>query len=59
MQAYQAMLKFLENYHENTHSDEIAGLLGSLSISSDGSPMDPACWEEWLEAVEKITSNPQ
>lgn len=52
--AYRAMVFFLEKYYNNTKSDEIAGFLGSMSISEDGKPMDSALWDEWLEAIKNI-----
>ena len=50
-EAYCAMLKFLEMYYEVTNSDEIAGMLGSMSLNADGKPMDPAFWDDWLNAT--------
>ena len=54
-QAYRAMFYFLEHEYELTRSDEIAGMLGSLSwkIFSEGGPADPAAWSDWLDAVKK------
>ena len=54
-QAYRAMFYFLENEYKLTESDELGGLLGSLSwkIFVDGGPADQGAWEEWLEAVKK------
>jgi hypothetical protein len=53
-QAYTAMIFFLESLYERTQSDEIGGLLGSLQLMDDGRPFDPAAWQDWLEAVEKL-----
>ena len=52
-QAYRAMYYFLENEYRLTKSDELGGILSSLSwhIWQDRSPGDPAAWEEWLDAV--------
>lgn len=55
-EAYSAMFKFLEKYYEETHSEEIGGLLGSMAISSDGFPMDSGYWNEWLSIVKKVKS---
>lgn len=55
--AYQAMLVFLESYFNRTKADEIAALLGSLNLAKDGKPMDPAMWEDWLEAVQRARSS--
>lgn len=55
-QAYDAMLVFLEREYRLTGSEDLAALLGSLSrnIWSDGSPNDPAAWNDWLSAVEAV-----
>lgn len=49
--AYRAMLAFLESYYESTKSDEVGGMLGGMSLNSDGKPMDPGYWSEWINAV--------
>jgi len=51
--AFKAMYSFLDNYYQLTKSDDVGGLLGSMSLLSDGSSADPAIKEEWEEAVEK------
>jgi hypothetical protein len=53
-QAFMAMHCFLERYYQATHSDDVGGLLGGLSLLSGGSPADPAYQQEWLESVEKV-----
>ncbi|MDJ0580437.1 hypothetical protein [Crocosphaera sp.] len=54
-QAYLAMIEFLDDYYEQTQSDEIGELLGSLQLLEDGKPADPAMWEDWLKSIEKIS----
>jgi hypothetical protein len=51
-QAYAAMFHFLEGVYERTKSNDIGGLLGSLSLLTDGSPADPAFIKDWREAVQ-------
>lgn len=51
-QAYAAMFYFLERYWEREKSDEIAMLLGGMSILQDGGTADPAYLQDWNEAVE-------
>ena len=54
-QAYEAMIHFLEAYYSRGASDEIAILLGDISINnSDGLPMDPAALSDWYDAVDKV-----
>jgi hypothetical protein len=54
-QAYDAMFYFLENEFSLAPSDELAGLLSSLSrdIWVGGTTGDPAAWQDWLNAVIK------
>lgn len=54
-QAYKAMFYFLEDEYNATKSDELGGLLGSLSweIFVEPGPADPSAWEQWIEAVDK------
>lgn len=55
-QAYRAMFYFLEHEYELTKSDELGGMLGSLSwqIWEGGQePADPAAWQDWQDAVQK------
>lgn len=50
--AYMAMYKFLDDYYQLTKSEDIGGLLGSMSLIEDGNPADSAIWEEWLSAID-------
>lgn len=56
-EAYLAMFAFLDEYYNLTKSDDIGGLLGSMSLLADGHPADPAMLEDWLEAIDKVKSN--
>lgn len=49
------MFFFLETEYERVQSDEIGGLLGSLQLTVDGMPMDPGAWQDWLDAVGKLS----
>lgn len=53
-QAYQAMLVFLEREYRLTGSDELGGLLGGYQLTVDGKTMDPAAWDDWIDAVNEI-----
>jgi len=50
-EAYLAMFAFLEGHWMRTKSEEVAGLLGSLSLLPDGQPADAGVWGEWRRAV--------
>lgn len=54
LQGYRAMLHFLEGYYERAPSDELAILLGGLSLNNDGAPMDPAAWSDWIGSVKSV-----
>ena len=56
-QAYLAMYAFLEEYYELTGSDEIGGLLGSMSLLEDGDTADSAILEDWKTAINKVIEN--
>ena len=56
-QAFVAMIEFLDNYYQQTKSDDIGALLGSLQVLEDGKPADPAMWHDWLECVKKTLPN--
>ena len=51
-QAYAAMFYFLEQAYKRTNSDELGGLLGSMSMLEDGSPADAAMVSDWHQAVD-------
>jgi len=53
-EAYTAMYKFLEHEYEMTGSNDIGGMLGSMSLLDDGGTADPAAWEDWIKSVEKV-----
>jgi hypothetical protein len=49
-QAYLAMCAFLDRQVSNGW-EELAGILGSMSLLSDGKPVDPAFASDWQEAI--------
>ena len=53
-QAYRAMLAFLEREVELTESSDLADLVSEYKLDADGQTRDPALWEEWLAAVDKV-----
>lgn len=55
-ESYKSMVNFLEKYYQRTNSDDIGGLLGDIMLIDEGITADPASWNYWLEAVEKIKS---
>jgi hypothetical protein len=53
-EAYSAMYSYLESLFKRTGSDYLGGLLGDMSLLQDGSTADPAIWNDWLQAIEKV-----
>lgn len=51
LEAYKAMVKFLEKYYNRTKSDDIASLLGDMILIEAEKTADPAAWEDWLESI--------
>ena len=56
-EAYLAMFAFLDAYYQLSPSDEIGGLLSNMSLLEDGVPADPAIYDDWIDAVEKVKNN--
>lgn len=54
-QAFDAMSIYLQRYHDRTGGkSDLAVLLGDIQINaSDGRPLDPAAWGDWLAAIEE------
>ena len=56
-QAYLAMFRFLDGLQKRTNSDDLACILGSMDINAfDSKPMDPALWNDWIDAIKQIIS---
>jgi len=50
-QAYAAMYHFLDQYYQQTKSDDVGALLGSMSLLN-GEPVDSAISGDWEDAIE-------
>jgi len=55
-QAYFAMFEFLKCYYERGSSEEIGGMLGSLSLLPDGNSADPAALDDFIKATHTVLS---
>lgn len=69
LEAYTAMYTFLRNYYyRGGKPEEIGILLSSMTLwkncdsvelsnwlREDGKPLDPAMWQDWLEAIKSVT----
>ena len=56
-EAYAAMYEYLVRVYEIKKSDDLGGLLGSMSTLPSGETADPAIWNEWLQCIEKAKNN--
>ena len=54
MQAFKAMVCFLEDYYYKTSSDDLGALLSYMQLFEDGSTWDPAIWNDWVESVDMV-----
>ncbi len=54
LQAFNAMAMLFDIYYLETLSNDLGGILGSMSFSSDHSTADSAMWEVWNENLNKI-----
>ena len=55
LQAYAAMYKYLEHLQSLSHSEDLAGFLGGMSmLPGEQGTADPAAWEDWLRIVETV-----
>ena len=57
-EAFLAMCLYLDSMYDyfsavSDSPDEIAMIQNTLNLQKDGSPVDPAVWEDWLKAIEK------
>jgi len=50
-EAYEAMVRFLDDRYRRVPSEALGTLLGELQLAADGKPFDPAIEEEWDRAV--------
>lgn len=55
-EAYLAMYAFLEHQWKLRGSEDLAALLGDLSLLPDGSSADQAMKEDWASAVSDAIS---
>jgi len=54
LQAFKAMICFLDDYYSKTASDDMGSLLGDIQLFEDGSgTWDSAAWNDWCVALEE------
>lgn len=58
-QAYLSMIEFLNSFNKRSFSEDISLLLSYCEINlNDGKPMDPAMWQDWTNAVNRVLNPP-
>jgi hypothetical protein len=58
LQAYKAMILFLEKEYELTKSNDLGGLLGGYQLQTDEKDtIDSAAWNDWILSVNKAIFN--
>ena len=48
------MYLFLDLEYQRCKSDDIGGLLSTMSYLQDGEPLDSALWGDWMKSVERV-----
>ncbi len=56
LEAYNAMIKTIEEYNKFLQSDDINALLSGMSLTTftDGGSADPAVWDDWENNIKEI-----
>ena len=49
------MQAYLEIFQGTAGADSLT-LIGDTEIEADGGPFDAAAWDDWLAAVQRVTS---
>ena len=57
-EGFRAMISFLEEFYARA-GDDFPTLLTDLEIQTDGRPLDPAAWGDWLDAVARVVNSPE
>ena len=56
-EAFRAMTLFLTEYYDRA-GDGLVTLLADITIESDGDPLDPAAWDDWIRCVREVKAGP-
>ncbi len=59
LEAFKIMSCFLENYYNQTSSEDIGLLLSEIQILEDGKTVDPAMWQDWMDCIQKFELHDQ
>ena len=55
MEAFKAMRVFIQNYSlRKGNPIELTLLLTDIELLRGETPIDPAMWPDWLDAIEKV-----
>lgn len=53
-EAYLAMFQFLKQVYDQTNDNGIGSLLSCMVLRKDGSPIDPAYEQDWIDAIKRV-----
>lgn len=57
LEGYRVMYCFLDSIYLKTKADELGGLLGCMSLTSDNTPVDQACIKDWEVAISQVVEH--
>lgn len=57
-QAFIALRLFLEQFYARAGND-METLIADVTLESDGEPLDPAAWDDWLVCVQRAIREEQ
>lgn len=53
-QAFQAMFYYLSDYWRRAQDARVADVLSDLQPAEAGVSSDPAAWQDWMNAVQRV-----
>ena len=57
LEGYKLMISLLDSYYNITDSDNIGAFLGEIDLIDGNTTMDPAAWEDWIDAINTVVNN--
>jgi hypothetical protein len=58
-EAFLAMALFINDFFQRAEGNDLITLLADLTMLADGRPLDPASWEDWQNAVQRVKAGEQ
>jgi hypothetical protein len=57
-EAFKAMTLFLDQFYGRA-GDDLVTLMADVSLEKDGSTLDPAAWDDWMDCVRAVKGDSQ